>query len=141
VYVEGVDQQSYPISIEFEGKAYSATYTLETGVVEVSSLYGSEEMLQGGSDAQYGSTLACRSFLKQALFVRLYLTYNVSVIDAKTMQVVALRYDKTLSQNMGKEFCKDQLNELTPAELQEIEVKLKQMLKNSIPERLEKLSL
>jgi hypothetical protein len=50
-YVERADQQRYPISIEFEGKTYSATYTLESDVVTVSSLYGSASTLQGGSGA------------------------------------------------------------------------------------------
>jgi hypothetical protein len=66
VYVEGVDQQSYPISIEFEGKTYSATYTLETGVIEVSSLYGSEATLQGGSDAQNIAEVVFRAILQGA---------------------------------------------------------------------------
>jgi hypothetical protein len=66
VYVEGVDQQSYPISLEFEGKTYSATYTLESGVVTVSSLYGSEATLQGGSGAQSIARVLFRSILKGA---------------------------------------------------------------------------
>ena len=65
-YVEGVDQQSYPISIEFEGKTYSAIYTLETGVVEVSSLYGSEATLQGGSDARNIAGVVFRAILQGA---------------------------------------------------------------------------
>ena len=66
VYVEGVDQQSYPISIEFEGKTYSATYTLESGVVTVSSLYGSEATLQGGWDAQDSAGVLFRAILQGA---------------------------------------------------------------------------
>ena len=66
VYLEGIDQQSYPISIEFEGKTYSATYTLETGVIEVSSLYGSEATLQGGSDAQNIAEVVFRAILQGA---------------------------------------------------------------------------
>ncbi|MGA3118261.1 MAG: hypothetical protein ABSF90_28020 [Syntrophobacteraceae bacterium] len=64
VYVEGGDRQSYPISIEFEGKTYSATYTVESGVVEVSSLYGSEETLRGGSSAQNIAGVLFRSILQ-----------------------------------------------------------------------------
>lgn len=63
VYVEGVDQQSYPISIEFEGKTYSATYTVESGIVTVSSLYGSEATLQSGSGAQNIAGVLFRAIL------------------------------------------------------------------------------
>jgi hypothetical protein len=66
VYVEGVDQKSYPISIEFGGKTYSASYTLESGVVTVSSLYGSEATLQGGAGAQTVASELFRAILRGA---------------------------------------------------------------------------
>lgn len=39
----------YPVTVEFEGKEFSATYCLESNVVTVHSIYGSSSTIVGGS--------------------------------------------------------------------------------------------
>jgi hypothetical protein len=89
----------------------------------------------------YGSSLVCRSVLDKPIYVRIYLPFSISVVDAKTMKVVTERFFPIFYEEMGKDFCKDDLSNLTPTELQQIEFRIKRMLKDSIPERLEKLGL
>ena len=42
-----------PVSVEYKGKAYSGTYTVEGGLVYVSSAHGSKATQQGNSPAEW----------------------------------------------------------------------------------------
>ena len=90
----------------------------------------------------YGNSLVCRSVLGKPIYVRLYVTYSVSIIDAKTMKVVTQRwFFPIFFEEISKDFCKDDLIQLTPEEVQQIQLKIKRMLQYSIPERLDKIGL
>lgn len=92
----------------------------------------------------YGSTIFCRSVLKLPVAARLYAAFDIIVINARTMQVAAIGYDYARDrdwQEIESGFCKDELAELTPAQQDQIETKVKQILKYWIPARLDKLGL
>jgi hypothetical protein len=55
--------QSSKISIEFDGKNYSATYSVASKVVTVHSFYGSRATQGGGS----GATAVARMLLREIL--------------------------------------------------------------------------
>ncbi len=44
--------QSYDVTIEFEGKSYSTTYSVSSKVVTVNSFYGPASTQIGGSTAE-----------------------------------------------------------------------------------------
>jgi len=58
--------QNYEINLEFEGKNYSATYSVSSNVVEVDSMYGTKRTQIGGSTAKIIARTLFREILRDA---------------------------------------------------------------------------
>jgi hypothetical protein len=55
-----------PVTVEFEGTSYSATYTVESKVVKLYSEYGSPSTQVGGSTAPVVARMLFREVLQAA---------------------------------------------------------------------------
>lgn len=58
--------QRYDVRIEFEGKEYAGSYVIESGMVKVSSPYGSKATQIGGTPADIISRMIFRNILTDA---------------------------------------------------------------------------
>ena len=58
--------RSHEINLEFEGKNYSATYSVSSKVVEVDSMYGTTSTQIGGSTTEIIARTLFREILQDA---------------------------------------------------------------------------
>jgi len=60
------EPKSFSVTIEFDGKTYSATYTVSSRVVTVTSLYGSLSTQVGGSRSDVVARMLFHEILRGA---------------------------------------------------------------------------